>query len=180
MHLVHQGTVSIGITCTRFFSSVHWNHLDENEKERLNTLRNVVCNYNGVFRFSDDNQMLFCKVCQYELPYNGLETLVDDVNKHVAGREHVSSLSSYIKKESEGLNKVLATAISDGVFFQVYDGVVRCLICGKMLNDSLANLKRHLFSEQHRFGDVGLPYDQYSYRDPYGPAARKLFNLVGR
>ena len=72
-----------------------------------------------------------------------------NVKSHISSPDHVATL--HVKHETDSLNKSLASAIVDGIFQQIIDGLVKCTACDLALNDSLTNLKKHMLSEQHKF-----------------------------
>lgn len=148
------------------------------EEELIKRKRAVVVSFNGIFRFSKDLR-LSCVPCDQDLPESTAESLDADVNGHTTSMEHLLAWSKFIKRESDGYNKLLSSAIQDGVFVAVCDGLVCCNVCNNVISDSLSFLKRHLFNEKHRFKGAPLPVEAVNtYANPYGPAARKLTSLV--
>lgn len=154
------------------------NNANKEEEELMKRKRAVIVTFNGIFRFSKD-LLLNCIPCDQDLPDSTLASLDEDVNAHTTSMEHLMAWSSFFKRESDGINKLLSSAIQDGVFVTVCDGYVRCNVCNNVISDSLAFLKRHLFNEKHRFRGAPLPMEAVNtYANPYGLAARKLTSLV--
>lgn len=94
-----------------------------------------------------------------EIVVPGNKSANEEVTNHVNGDEHLGLVKAFSEKDLRKKHQSLLEALREETLTHVSDGLVRCVYCKVILNDSLTNLKNHLVSLDHIFEEFGFGND---------------------